>query len=740
MLPAQTVPREQLIRELSSSDAALTAIVAPPGYGKTTAAVQLIHSLGDPVAWLSLESADANPARFWTYVAAALSAAGVPGADQTYDHLSTGGVDAAILALRSAVEAAGDKYLLVLDDMHLIESEVIEQQLGDWLRRPVPNLRIICTSRSDLGLPVGRLRSQGLLTEARIAELAFSGEESEMLLRSAFGLSNLTVAQLERLDSRTEGWPVGLYLAGLTLRDDPDIDAQLERFAGDTRHLTEYLAVEAMDGVTDDVRAFVLATSIVSVLDPDLCDALTGQIGSLKVLRGLVAENVFTSALDEAATVFHYHPLFREHLRSALAADHPEQLAELHRRASLWFEARGDVHEAVLHASAGADIRRAETLITSSSSLFSNAGHFDTVIDWVDGLGPPENLRTETCLLMSWTMLNLRRYDELEQWMDSALAAADTDIEQEVLRTQLPTIRSHKARHIGDLGQMLHWANDALAQESSYPRSEDVGGLFVRIDSGRGAASSAAGCAAFWDGDLDRSHDLFAAGLEIARPSNMLIEVIFCYGYLAMIEAERGDPEGALAHADQALSMIGSADERQLQPTLSYLARSIAKLALGLPADAKEDLDRARELAADHREPLHDAAIDLQDARILHRTGDIDGARAALRGAKAAIGAMPDPHFEKRVRAVEAEIRFVARDVEDLPIGARELTDREQAVLVLLPHRLPRKELAEQLHVSENTIKTHLTSIRHKLGIHGRESIVERANELGLLGPVETAS
>lgn len=132
-------------------------------------------------------------------------------------------------------------------------------------------------------------------------------------------------------------------------------------------------------------------------------------------------------------------------------------------------------------------------------------------------------------------------------------------------------------------------------------------------------------------------------------------------------------------------------------------------------------------------EPLHDAAIELQQARLHHLLGDSEAARASVRVARGIVEPLPDPRFGDRIRAVENEIRFVARDVDDLPIGARELTDREQSVLALLPHGLSRRELAAQLHVSENTIKTHLTSIRHKLGVSGRTSVVERARDLGML-------
>ncbi len=733
VLPVDAVRRPGLLANLIESDATLTAIVAPPGYGKTTTAVQLVEQLDQPMAWLSLEPADSTPARFWTYVAAAFQSAGVERAAHTYQHLADAGVDAAVLALRAAVDGFGAPLVLVLDDMHAIDHPEIEAQLSDWLRHPISNLRMICTSRSDLPLPVGRLRGQGLLAEARIDQLAFTPEESAALLQRTFGLESLTVEQLDSLAGRTEGWPVGVYLAGLTLRDEPDIDTQLARFAGDTRHLTEYLATEAMEGITDDVRAFVLSTSIVNVLGPDLCDALTGTPGSLKTLRELVADNVFTSALDSGGTMFHYHPLFREHLQSALASEHPEQVQELHSRASAWFEANGDIDDAIVHATAAGEVDRAEKLIVSTSLLFANAGHFETVINWVAALGDPAQRRTEIGLMMAWTRLNLRNYRELELWMDWSERSARTDLESHIVSLHLPTLRAHRARHEGNVTEMVNHAREVAERDGESPQPDELASLFLRPDAARGAAKSALGSALFWAGDAENSTRHLIDSLAIARASDILIEVIFCYSYLAINAAEGGDAATALAHADQALGLVTPGQESHLQPSIAYLARSIALLSLGRPGDASIDLERASQLASIRTEPLVDAAIELQRARVLHRMGDIEGARKAVRESKTIVADLPDAQFDARIRSVESEIRFVARDVDDLPIGARELTDREQAVLALLPHGLKRKELAEQLHVSENTVKTHLTSIRHKLGVSGRSSIVDRAIELGLL-------
>ena len=737
VLPDHVVSRDRLIDELSSPQAALTAIVAPPGYGKTTAAVQLASRLDAPVAWVTLEPADNDPARFWTYVAAALCAADVPGADGTYEHLAGGddGLDVATTTLKAAVEAFGGPVTLVLDDLHVVHDETIERSLGDWLRFPLANLRIVCTSRSDLPLPVGRLRSQGLLTEARLDDLAFDTEDSAHLLGETFGLGALTDEQLSALAARTEGWPVGLYLAGITLRDEPRFDEQLARFAGDTRHLTEYLAAETMSAVDDDTKAFVLATSIVSILDADLADALTGHVGSLRMLRRLVADNVFTSSLDEAATMFRYHPLFREHLQSSLREQHPEQVTELHRRASRWYESNGDVDEAIVHAIAAGDSARAQNLISANFLLFSNSGHFGTITNWVAALGEDADLSAETAMMMAWITLNLRRHDEVDYWLDLAKAAARTEHEQAMVSLQSPEVLAHRARHDGDVGALSKYAAEAMAMVDATQKLLDADvetGPIGQVEPSIGAAWSVSGCASYWAGDFDDARQRFAAAVPIARNTDVHLETTFCYQYLAAIEADAGDPDAAIAHADQALSHVNPTNERHHQPSLAHLARSIALSRSGRPGDAEAALSEARRVAQLTSEPLYDAAIELQQARLHHLVGDQEAARAAVRSAKAIVAELPDARFDARIRATENEIRFVAREVDDLPVGARELTDREQAVLVLLPHGLSRRDLAAQLHVSENTVKTHLTSIRHKLGVSGRDSIVDRARELGL--------
>ncbi len=734
MSPARAISRDGLLDELTAaSDIVLTAIVAPAGYGKTTTAAQLVDRLDLPVAWLGLEPADGEPVRFWTYVTAALGTAGVDELGGVYDVLRDGpaAVDHAVASLRAAIEAHGDPLVLVLDDVQAVDSDAVHRQLGGLLRHPPANLRTVCTSRSDLPLPVGRLRSEGRLAEARIDRLAFTSAEVALVLDTTFGLGSLADEHLTALVERTDGWPVGICLAGIGLRNEVDVDAFVARFAGDNRHLNEYLSAEAIDDLDPDRRAFLLTTSIVTTLDPDLCDALTGQPGSLATLRSLVRDNIFTAALNEQGTVFRYHPLFREHLLSLLAEEHAETVDELHARASRWYEEADDVDQAITHAAATDEIERACRMIAASWHVFARAGQMSRLEHWLDLLGDAVASNTEASLMMNWVLLNSDRLDEMDRWERAAVAAARSDDEIALCEIEIPTLRSHRARRAGDIGGALANAREALAT-ADLDTEPTGGGQVSRLGALPGTALVACGVAEYWAGDLDEAQRLLSAAVTHARRTGEVSSVIQGYCYLAMIEADLGHDDAALAHADQVLELVDPSIESFHLPAMAHIARSVALLRMGRPADAEQAIECGERLARslDH---LTLATAAIQRARILHIRGDRAGARSAVRTARSIVDVLPDARFGDRLRAIENEIRFVAKSAPDFGFGPVELTERERAVLALLPHELSRADLASQLHVSENTVKTHLTSIRRKLGLSGRASIVDRARELGLL-------
>ena len=737
ILRQDSVDRAELVDRLTAlEEPALTALVAPAGYGKTTAALQLVRRLGKPLAWLSLEPLDDDPLRFWTYVTAAIETAGVGGLGAVYELLANGedSLGDAIGLLRGLIESANQDVVLVLDDVQVIEDEAIHQRLSELVRGRPSNLQLVCLSRADLPLPVGRLRSNNQLTEARVDDLAFRRAELVAVLDSTFGLAPLSDDNVDALLARTEGWPVGVSLAGLGLANNAeieDVDSYVARFSGDRRHLAEYLATEALSELDDDLRAFVLVTSVVSILVPALCDELTGQPGSLGRLRQLVRDNVFTAALDENETLFRYHPLFRELLESMLEAEHAEMVCSVHARASVWFEQEGDIDAAIMHAIASGDLDRPVSLIKRSWLVFTRSGRLERLERWVAALGDAATEDTEVSLMMSWALLNVRRYDDMPRWTSAALAAATSDVERAMCGLETAVVQAHVARHRGDAGRSLSHARTghAAAENALAELGDDRSERLVAVSA---TALVTLGVAAYWAGDLEQARGWLTDGVIDAQASREISSVIMGYCHLGLVEARSGEPELALAHADQALADVDESNERFHLPAAAHLARAIAFTDLGRPADAELALGEAQRVCDLSDEPLLAASIAVQRAQLCYAVGNRVDAREALRDAKQLVADLPDHRLDDLIRKTDNAIRFAPKPESNGTL-VEGLTDREQAVLALLPYDLSRRELASQLHVSENTVKTHLTSIRHKIGVSGRESIVDRARELGLL-------
>ena len=324
------MPRRRLVEEmLANADNSLQLLVAPAGSGKTTLVVQLLEHLAGVQGWVTLEPADNDPVRFWTYFAAAVT--GGDAFNEVRNSLSEGsmGLQRAIDQILSVIERREEVTVIVLDDFQVISAAAIHTQLGEVLRHPPDQLRLVVTSRVEPPLPIGRLRTHGKLGEIRSNGLAFLPAEALQLISALAEHSQVERDTIERLTARTEGWAAGLHLAGLALRSSSDTSALLEQASGEASHLSEYLTQEALTDQSEDVRQFLLDTSVLSELDPALCDAITGRVDSLQVLRKLAERNVFTVAVDDLRRQFRYHQLFREYLVAQQRAANPSRAAEM---------------------------------------------------------------------------------------------------------------------------------------------------------------------------------------------------------------------------------------------------------------------------------------------------------------------------------------------------------------------------------------------------------------------------
>lgn len=375
----------------------LILVSAPAGFGKTTLVAEWADHINWPVAWLSLDKEDNDPARFWHYIIAAIHQV-APSYGQTIQLALEGpqlpALESVVTTLINELDQIKQPFILVLDDYHFIDTEIIHNSLNFLLDHlPLQHCFVIST-RVDPPLALSRRRGSGYFTEVRTADLRFSTEETAILLNTINHL-DLTEADITTLDNRTEGWIVGLQLAALSLRTQPDRHAFVTAFAGDDRYIVDYLLDEVLRQQTPDIQSFLLQTSILERLCCPLCDAVTGRTDSQAVLHQLEAANLFIIPLDNRRYWYRYHHLFRDLLRHHL--NQIEAGLALYHRASLWYEHEGFTIEAISQALSAHDFELASDLLERYAVAMFFRGETMLVHQWLNML--PENTRRTHPLL-----------------------------------------------------------------------------------------------------------------------------------------------------------------------------------------------------------------------------------------------------------------------------------------------------------------------------------------------------
>jgi LuxR family transcriptional regulator, maltose regulon positive regulatory protein len=353
----QTVMRGRLVERLQApAGTKLTVLAAPAGYGKTTllGGWREWQAPERPIAWLTVDEGDNDPVVLWSYVTATLADA-CPALEVT---AVPGNVDAATVMdaflprLINAIAAFGPA-ALVLDDFHELASGPARDSLAWFIDRVPSTFQFVIATRSEPGLPLGALRAHGELVELRAAELGFDATEADALLNDLLGLG-LERTQVEALVERTEGWPAGIYLAGLSLQATPNRSEFVSRFSGGNRHVVDFLVDEVLNPHDPDVQTLMLHSSVLGRMCGPLCDAVLEVEGSEERLHELARTNLFVVPLDDRGEWYRFHQLFAQLLRVELEHREPGLAPTLHRRALAWHLRHGTLEEALEHA-VGAD-------------------------------------------------------------------------------------------------------------------------------------------------------------------------------------------------------------------------------------------------------------------------------------------------------------------------------------------------------------------------------------------------
>jgi LuxR family maltose regulon positive regulatory protein len=378
------VPRLRLARQLEEGlTRGLILVCAPAGSGKTSLVASWARTGSRPVAWLSLDPGDNDPARFWRHLFAALD-------------LALPGVGARVAPLLSVPEPppsdvlvtvlvndvlAGDDVVLVLDDYHVMDSEPVHRAMAFLAENLPPVLRLVLASRSEPPLPLARLRARGQVAEVDAASLRFTLEEAAALL------ADLPQDVLRTLTERTEGWAAGLRLAALSLRGHGDAARFVAGFTGSHRYVLDYLTSEVLDTQPSDIRLFLLRTSVLDRLSGPLCDAVTGRTDGQEMLERIERAGLFLIPLDDVRGWWRYHHLFTDLLRARLAAAvEPFVVRESHAAAARWHDQHGLADDAIRHAVASGDVAEAARLIERYFDEGYLTGERATIQRWLSAV------------------------------------------------------------------------------------------------------------------------------------------------------------------------------------------------------------------------------------------------------------------------------------------------------------------------------------------------------------------
>ncbi|MGB8384083.1 MAG: LuxR C-terminal-related transcriptional regulator [Dermatophilaceae bacterium] len=715
-------------------------VVSPAGWGKTTLLGQWVGHLDAScaVAWVSLDDADDEPVRFWTYVLTALQRVAPAVAEGPLRVLGAPGVDpldVALPLLLNALAAVNEPHVLVLDDYHVLTDARLHKQVEFLVSYAPASLHVVVAGRCDPPLPLARLRVAGQLTEVRDSDLGFTAEEAVELVRKVADVV-LPPETASGMVARTEGWAAGLQLVAVSIREAPDLIQRASLIRGDDRHMLDYFRAEVLSHAGADQRRLLLHCSMLERLCGALCDAVLDRADSAAVLAELERTNLFVTALDDRREWYHCHRLFRDALRRELQLSPVDQV-RLTLRAADWFLGQEDVEQAVRLRLAADDHDGAATLLTSSIRWFVDKGAFGTYLHLGSQVRTTvAHTHPDLCVTLAWAAALTGQRHLVRPWLDAAEPRLTDDAAPlhgwSSLRAAARNVRAisghhedpHRAGAIADAEQAVSLETDPsiagcaaarltlgrVLQDGGQPEAAvEVLSAALRLPGTARApiilrlqGAGALACALLDIGRIAQAHrvcrDLAVAADTLAAqwgdaagPALTLLRT--AEGRVAYAD---GDVEVAQALLTRAVALARvCGDASHLVLALTALAQ--ADLAAGDPAASVTTLAEAREAA----EP----------------ESTLPAALRRLHAAEARIGRHPEP---------------VSRANGRRPL-VEQLTDREVSILRALQGQRSQREIGAAMFISVNTVKGHTKSLYRKLDVSSRAAAVQRGRVLGLI-------
>lgn len=642
--PARLVKRPFLIAQMNAGlDGKLNLISAPAGYGKTTLVAEWLKQLPAEYlsGWLSLDDSDNDPARFLSYLIAALQQIHPGLAEAARGMLQAAQPppgEVILTVLVNDIAALTRPVILVLDDYHLIHTRAIHQQVAFLLEHQPASVHLVLITREDPLLPVPRLRARGQVLEIRQHDLRFTPAECADFLQHVMGLV-LDAEDIEALERRTEGWIAGLQLAALSMRGQRDLKGFVQAFTGSSRFILDYLIEEVFEGQQQEVKEFLLKTSILERLSGPLCDALVAGSLSQDILETLERANLFIVPLGQSREWYRYHHLFAELLRNRLRlSGYPE--GDLHGKASLWFEQNGYPAEAVQHAVAARNWPRAAGLLKAVTADLLKRGEAATLVRWYGAL-PQEMLLADPDLSFNyaWPLLLAGQYETAAPLLERAenMAQQMPEFLGEVLAGQ-----AYLARALGDHALMIERSQRALQLLS---KSSVNTRAVVAVNLGL----------SYWHmGKMAEAETALAEAIQTGQASSNYYAVFTALIFQGRILAVRGQLRQAAGYFERVIEQGGHIPIN----ALAHLDLSTLLYEWNELAESDRHLQNAIEFSQRAQNSEFLVACWMMQSCLRLAQGDAEGAQSALENAWALVHSGKIP-AATAARVDVAQVRFL---------------------------------------------------------------------------------
>jgi LuxR family maltose regulon positive regulatory protein len=718
------VIRSLLVDRLAAENTPpVVSVVAPPGYGKTTLLAQWAEREQARVGWVSADDRDNDPAVLLAAIAVAVDRVEpIEPIDPTVFRALTSTAAAVTVPARlaSAIAAMHQPVTLVVDHLEAVTNRACLDAITQLALGLPAGSQLAIGSRDTPPLPAARLRAQGGLLEIGVDDLAMDEHEAASLLAGA-GIEPVE-EHVRELVVRTEGWPVGLYLAALAMKAGSPYTEVGSTFTGEDRFVGDYLRSELLDRLSPTEVSFLTRTSILDRMCGPLCDATLGRTRSSAVLEDLEGRNLLVVPLDRHRDWYRYHRLFRELLAAELRRREPELVPQLHLRAAAWYEANDRPEIAIEHAQAGGDADCVGRLVLQWANPVWASGRADTVMRWMEWFETESLVERYPGVAVHGALMSalMGRPADTERWAAAAEHTASSGPlpDGNTVEGTLAYLRALLCRKgVDAMRRDAQIAWSGLSAASPY----------------RATMLHAEGLAHLLDGDADRADATFARAVDAATDAAVLPFVPVLLAERGIVAIERDDWPGAVEFAEPARSFMqdGSFDDYW---TSALVYAWLARVALhrGEVAQGRDDVARAVRLRPllTYALPVVSAQALLEMARAYIALADPAGGRAVLRQVNDIFHQRP----ELGVLPAQADaLRLQLDTLRGNAPGASSLTAAELRLMTLLPTHLSFREIGERLYVSRHTVKTQAISIYRKLDVSSRSEAIARMHEVGLL-------